>query len=360
MLYLALIHTAIQLPFAIWCVYAKKFRILFLIGSIVPCFLCMGVIFPPLIVTPILFVEIYLFQAKSRQPFYTPVALVSVVLVYGYLGFARWHKIEDWKNKYPMESMVNRVPEPRPQYRNQQLNLSAKGSTGQVEDRMKNELRNVNGYALKELHDHTVSTFVNSPGFGVTRLSGMTEYQLEHGYEEPPVLPQGGWRSPLLELPPDDQGVPTDYLKEKLNTWHIDNLLLFMRAGSFGYARNRREVAGFRSHEFAEAPSKPQPWKMRTVELVGLLIHDKPVVYLSANLPRMSELRTGPYRSIDKFEERGLTELLRGEDYYVREIDGVCYMLGAIRAVKQCQECHGCERGDLLGAFSYALDRDHP
>jgi hypothetical protein len=31
-------------------------------------------------------------------------------------------------------------------------------------------------------------------------------------------------------------------------------------------------------------------------------------------------------------------------------------MLGPIRATKQCTQCHGCERGELLGAFSYILD----
>ena len=30
-------------------------------------------------------------------------------------------------------------------------------------------------------------------------------------------------------------------------------------------------------------------------------------------------------------------------------------MLGAIRSAKQCVQCHGGQRGDLLGAFSYTL-----
>jgi len=74
----------------------------------------------------------------------------------------------------------------------------------------------------------------------------------------------------------------------------------------------------------------------------------------------MSELGHATTRPLDKFEERGLAELVRGEDLYIRDIDGICYMVGAIRAVKQCQTCHGCERGDLLGAFSYSLYRENP
>jgi hypothetical protein len=32
-------------------------------------------------------------------------------------------------------------------------------------------------------------------------------------------------------------------------------------------------------------------------------------------------------------------------------------MLGAARSVSQCIKCHDGERGDLLGAFSYYLQR---
>jgi hypothetical protein len=32
-------------------------------------------------------------------------------------------------------------------------------------------------------------------------------------------------------------------------------------------------------------------------------------------------------------------------------------MLGAIRSTRQCLSCHGGNRGDLLGAFSYVFTR---
>jgi mono/diheme cytochrome c family protein len=35
-------------------------------------------------------------------------------------------------------------------------------------------------------------------------------------------------------------------------------------------------------------------------------------------------------------------------------------MLGAVRSTRQCVACHGGDRGDLLGAFSYALVSDGP
>jgi hypothetical protein len=35
-------------------------------------------------------------------------------------------------------------------------------------------------------------------------------------------------------------------------------------------------------------------------------------------------------------------------------------ILGALRASQQCLECHQVRRGDLLGAFSYDIQRDPP
>jgi hypothetical protein len=35
-------------------------------------------------------------------------------------------------------------------------------------------------------------------------------------------------------------------------------------------------------------------------------------------------------------------------------------MVGALRAARQCLECHEGRRGDLLGTFSYVLQRVPP
>jgi len=88
---------------------------------------------------------------------------------------------------------------------------------------------------------------------------------------------------------------------------------------------------------------------------VGLLLHAEPVVYVSEHLPRMDEQREAPTRPLDRFEASALEGLRRGEDILVQETAGNLRMLGAIRNAKQCIECHGGERGDLLGAFSYSL-----
>jgi hypothetical protein len=50
--------------------------------------------------------------------------------------------------------------------------------------------------------------------------------------------------------------------------------------------------------------------------------------------------------------------LRQGEDLFISRDGGGLRMLGAVYSLKQCVACHGGERGDLLGAFSYTLERD--
>jgi hypothetical protein len=72
----------------------------------------------------------------------------------------------------------------------------------------------------------------------------------------------------------------------------------------------------------------------------------------------MDELRKAPTRPLDEFEAEGLKELRRGEDLFVRDAPSGRRMLGAVRSAKQCVACHGGQRGDLLGAFSYTFVRE--
>ena len=84
-------------------------------------------------------------------------------------------------------------------------------------------------------------------------------------------------------------------------------------------------------------------------------MHEKAIAYVTEHLPRMDELGEAATRSLDPFEASALERLRHGEDLLYTEASGGMRMLGAIRSVKQCVGCHGGERGDLLGAFSYSL-----
>jgi hypothetical protein len=91
------------------------------------------------------------------------------------------------------------------------------------------------------------------------------------------------------------------------------------------------------------------------LELVSLLKHDPPAAYISENLPRMEDLREAPTRLLDEFEASALQKLRTGEELVVEVQPQEIHMVGALRALKQCTECHSVERGELLGAFTYRL-----
>jgi hypothetical protein len=137
----------------------------------------------------------------------------------------------------------------------------------------------------------------------------------------------------------------------------------FANPKGFGYVRDRDHVAGFQSHRFGAMPQmddrvpENKRWRIERLELVSLLTHDEPVVYLSDHLPRMDELRGAPTRALTPFENTALGAMGQGENLKVEGSADRILMLGSIRALKQCTSCHSVERGALLGAFSYVLRR---
>jgi hypothetical protein len=92
------------------------------------------------------------------------------------------------------------------------------------------------------------------------------------------------------------------------------------------------------------------------LELVSLLKHHPPAVYVSAHLPAMDELRNAPTRAVTSFELDAIAKLAKGEELIVEPSGGQeLSMLGSIRAISDCRECHQVPLGGLLGAFSYKL-----
>jgi hypothetical protein len=101
---------------------------------------------------------------------------------------------------------------------------------------------------------------------------------------------------------------------------------------------------------------KEQPWEIHSLDLIGLVVHEVPKVYVSRKLPQMKDLKTTPIRDMDLFESEGLEELANGKELYVRSKQDVVRVLGPIRASNACLKCHGdAKNGDMLGAFSYTL-----
>ena len=224
--------------------------------------------------------------------------------------------------------------------------------------------------SLRLMHATHVEQFIESPGFGVGRnVRPSPEWvRLRERASEPipqplvsslPARSASGTEASPMVLDANVPGITSANGFE----FHESALQDFASPDRFGYVRSREQVAGFEPHHFSQlpAPDKSEPrWRTVRVELVSLLKHDRPMVYVSKNLPRMDELRNAPVRPLDAFEQTALAALEHGEEVVSQTHGDRLRMLGAVRAVQQCLDCHQVKRGAMLGAFSYELRSKRP
>jgi hypothetical protein len=309
-------------------------------------------------------------------------------IVVGVSSFLEIKEREGLRERYPTESLAERLAyETRPPEAPARLaartdsriahadssNLSDSKSLTDLEDRI-NWAASWRARNLRLLHENAVEDFIESPGFGVMRMSGPLKQYIEFPEAEPIPLPspRGDAISPGFEYGLSaDKSVssPGDVLADlpatkTLQDLHDEGVVDFVNPKGFGYIKDRDHVKGFQPHQFRAMPhldesaNEKQRWSIQRLELVSLLKHAEPVAYVSEHLPRMDELRHAKTRPLDAFEKTALAALRRGEDLKVESTTHCIRMLGSIRAVKQCLDCHRVKRGDLLGAFSYTLRRD--
>jgi hypothetical protein len=292
-------------------------------------------------------------------------SLGATAVAYGIASLFAWQQYRDLRDQFPYVSMEERLPPPRthltasfPSAADERLN-SLEG-TIEYRDPLDHGDRRRLAH-LEQLHEHAVQVFINQPGFGVARMVRVSEWTLKYGLRTDPPLPQPGtrsassWSASTLELQPFR---PQRRDSDKDLLWmHRNSVVDFANPKRFGFFKDRRHVAGFQVHQFSQVPASGAPGELQTLDLVGLVVHDEPVAYVSDHLPRMDELREAPTRPLNPFEATGLLVLRRGEDLFVRDTADSIQVLGAIRSAKQCVSCHGGQRGDLLGAFSYTFAR---
>jgi hypothetical protein len=252
--------------------------------------------------------------------------------------------------------MEERLPTPRAAFRGERLPEAAAQRLARLEESLPEEGGGYRAYSLRELHEESVSQFINSPGFGVARMHRPSPESLTYRLRPDSPVPQPEPRTSSGGSPDESLWEPKAW-DEGLYRVHRDGVRDFVNPDGFGYVKDRRHVAGFQGHQFEQVPGPAERWAVQTLDLVGLLLHDEPVAYVSARLPRMDELREAPTRPLDGFEASALEGLRRGEDLVVGGTPTGLRMLGAIRSTRQCVACHGGARGDLLGAFSYILRR---
>lgn len=239
----------------------------------------------------------------------------------------------------------------------------------QEERQMQRSYRN---YIFESLHDETRDRFVGSQGFGNMRMAGLN--RMETGrtpaksidQPEPDARSRDDATPDAGVTPPADSDVARSAApsRPKLEALHASGAEQFVGPERRGYAKNREHVVGFEPHRFEKLPALDAggsvEWRLVKLELVSLLKHAEPRVYVSTHLPRMDELKDAPTRPLDGFEGANLPLLRTASDTVVVEELNSVRMLGAVRADKTCLECHNVARGELLGAFSYVFRRATP
>jgi hypothetical protein len=310
----------------------------------------------PLNALAVAFTGMFCWMEKARPRWFLVSSISATVVVYAVVILPKLWEWDRLKKDFPMESLASRlayedhtrIPTPF-----QGEAFSTAGShLDSLETRLLMEAR-FESYGrtltLEHLHAGIVQQFIDSPGVGVGRIILPKPRFLEQqGPEEP--IPQPIPYSQPLDLAPTPLREGSDLLNV-----HLENMVDFLNPFGFGYIRDRDHVAGFRPHQFQKGLRSPQRWRINRLELVGLLKYEEPVVYLSANLPRMDELSQAATRSLDTFEKESLGRLLRGDDLMIQETPQQMRMFGSIRAGQTCLRCHSVQRGELLGAFSYRM-----
>ncbi|MDG3008027.1 hypothetical protein [Paludisphaera mucosa] len=286
-------------------------------------------------------------------------ALGATVIAYGIGGLmahSSFREAARLRGLYPLESMEARVPAPRADAAESPPGPDSLARLARLEESggYEGEFR---GWQLRILHENTVGSFIDAPGFGVARMLRPSEALLAVGLRKAGVPRQPGPRIPFSGSPGELRGVDPE-AEAPLGPLLEASILDFVNPEGFGYVRDRRHVAGFETHQFSRIPEPASRWKLRNLELASLLLHEEPVVYTSAELPRMDRLHGKPTRPLDRFEGPALGALRRGEDLVVARDGDSVRMLGAVRSLAACVACHGGARGDLLGAFSYDLAPD--
>jgi len=276
-------------------------------------------------------------------------SLLATVIVYGGIGLTVAQGLARLRALNPYESMEGQIATPGPATRG-----TPPAAVAPRLARWEELFEHYSRYELEAIHENWTQLFVNSPGFGVTRGNRLPALRLARRQDREPVPPQPGPRADPVWSPGEWERLPAGE-EPPLTKMFEESVADFVNPRGFGFVKDRRHVAGFESHRFSQLPAAARRWTVQTLDLVSLLLHEEPAVYVSDHLPRMDQARGMPTRPLDNFEASGLAAVRAGDDPFISRSGGVVRMLGGVRSVRQCVACHGGERGDLLGAFSYTI-----
>jgi hypothetical protein len=187
---------------------------------------------------------------------------------------------------------------------------------------------------LKAYHEKTRRFFVESPGMGAGRMidTSSPDEVLLCSWSAFGDADQFGEPAKF----PDTPNEPMNRVEPNIEFYfhHDGGLSDFLYPTGFGYVKDREHVAGFMSHGFrffrqtdqqawqhfiSTTSHQHSQWRVHHVQLIGILQHEQPVVYLTDKLPSMEQVRQGKTRRLDYFEETALFSLRHGEELYIVE-----------------------------------------
>ncbi|MBN9520448.1 hypothetical protein J0H58_18285 [bacterium] len=203
--------------------------------------------------------------------------------------------------------------------------LSASGPAGEAPTKAE-----LGGIAL--LHRQAVKLFIDRTGFGFARM-------------EPPLTDVLG--------PPKSQGDSSPIRS-------VGPTSAAIRAGADGKGSHFSFAKAVGTAAFIPPPVPGKAWVVKDVQLVGLVKHTEPVVYLTGGTAAAREKTETKTRRPDAFEAKAL-EVIRGGGELVQaeKRGGMLRAVSGIYAGQQCLKCH--ERpGEMLGAFTYRLALEDP
>jgi hypothetical protein len=180
---------------------------------------------------------------------------------------------------------------------------------------------------LTSMHHNTVEVFIARPGFGMRRMIMPLQdiVTAPKSSSEPPKKDRFGF----------DVGMPKGTEKERDVHFAVQDMAdggkLSMFLGTW-------------------------EWKLKNVQLVGLVKHTNPVAYETDKVPGMKDVKDVPSRALNEFETRSLETLRGGEALAIEKRGNEMRMVGPIFAGTRCTTCHE-QKGQMLGAFSYSFEK---
>jgi hypothetical protein len=182
---------------------------------------------------------------------------------------------------------------------------------------------------LTSMHNSTVEVFIARPGFGMRRMMLPVQdlVTAPKSSSEPPKKDRYGF----------DVGLPKGTEKQRDVHYAVQDLADGGRVNGMPF---------FGTWE----------WKLKKVQLVGLVKHTNPVAYETDKVPGMKDVKDVPSRALTEFEKRSLETLRGGEALAIEKRGNEMRMLGPIFAGTRCTTCHD-QKGQMLGAFSYSFEK---